>query len=236
MPVVGPRTILALDFADQSTVLRFVDQVSPRHCRLKVGKELFTREGPAIVRQLQQRGFDVFLDLKFHDIPNTVAQAVHAACDLGVWMVNVHSLGGVAMMEAARDVVARGGYPAHLVAVTILTSLVDSDLGVLGLSGGVSENVRRLAALAHAAGLRGVVCSAHEGKVLRDLAGPDWLLVTPGVRLGAVSGDDQKRIMTPAQACAAGADYLVIGRPVTRADNPSQVLLTIENEIYRVSP
>lgn len=236
MPTVGPRTILALDFADQASVLHFVDHVSPQHCRLKVGKELFTREGPDIVRLLLQRGFDVFLDLKFHDIPNTVAQAVQAACDLGVWMVNVHSLGGVAMMEAARDAVARGGYSTHLVAVTILTSLVDSDLSTLGMKGDVGENVRRLAALAQATGLHGVVCSAHEGPALRQLAGPGWLLVTPGVRLSAIPGDDQKRTMTPAQACAAGADYLVIGRPVTRADNPSQVLLTIENEICRVLP
>lgn len=236
MSAIELRTIVALDFVDWESTRRFIDQVTPQHCRLKVGKELFTREGPAVVRLLQQRGFDVFLDLKFHDIPHTVAQAVRAACDLGVWMVNVHALGGMAMMEAARETVVRGNYVVHLIAVTILTSLTDDDLAAMGMGGGVKEFVPRLATAAHAAGLHGVVCSAHEAAMLRKQIGPDWLLVTPGVRLGAISNDDQKRVMSPAQARAAGADYLVIGRPVTRADNPSQVLLTIENEICRVSP
>lgn len=236
MSATEPRTIVALDFVDWESTRRFVDQVTPRQCRLKVGKELFTREGPAIVRFLQQRGFDVFLDLKFHDIPHTVAQAIQAACDLGVWMVNVHALGGMAMMKAAREIVVRGNYSVHLIAVTILTSLTDDDLAAVGMNGSVKEFVRRLAEAARTAGLNGVVCSAHEAAMLRARIGPDWLLVTPGVRLDAISNDDQKRIMTPAQACAAGADYLVIGRPVTCADNPSQVLLTIENEICRVSP
>jgi orotidine-5'-phosphate decarboxylase len=197
---------------------------------LKIGKEMFTRLGPAFVEDVQQQGFDVFLDLKYHDIPNTVAQACKAACDLGVWMLNVHASGGRRMMEAARDAIAAHRHQPRLIAVTMLTSLDQNDIAEIGYRGTPEENVLRLAALTQASGLDGVVCSPREVVLLREKIGSDFLLVTPGIRPAGSAGDDQRRTMTPAQALQAGASYLVIGRPITAAADPMQALLTIESE------
>jgi orotidine-5'-phosphate decarboxylase len=200
-------------------------------CRLKVGKELFTRAGPQLVEELVARGFGVFLDLKFHDIPNTVASACHAAADLGVWMLNVHALGGERMLLAAREGCARAGHAPLLVAVTILTSMDAQDLTAVGLAGSPEENVLRLATLAQRCGLDGVVCSSRETTLLRERIGPDFTLVTPGIRPAGSQQDDQRRVMTPRQAISSGASYLVIGRPVTQADDPVSVLRTVNSEL-----
>lgn len=226
-----PRVIVALDFPEAQAALALVERLEPGLCRLKVGKELFTRAGPVLVSELVGRGFDVFLDLKFHDIPNTVASACHAAADLGVWMLNVHALGGERMLLAAREGVARAGRAPLLVAVTILTSMDESDLAGVGISGTPEENVVRLATLAHACGLDGVVCSSRETAGLRALLGADFKLVTPGIRPSGSRQDDQRRVMTPADAVSSGSSYLVIGRPVTQADNPISVLRTINSEL-----
>jgi orotidine-5'-phosphate decarboxylase len=211
--------------------LALAAELSPQHCRLKVGKELFTRAGPALVEQLQRRGFAVFLDLKFHDIPNTVAQACRAAADLGVWMVNVHALGGRRMLTAAREAIDAASSRPLLTAVTILTSHAASDLREIGLCGAPEEHVAALAQLACDAGLDGVVCSAQEAQRLRVQCGPDFVLVTPGIRPAGAAQGDQQRVVTPAQALAWGADYLVIGRPITASDNPARALLTIRADL-----
>jgi orotidine-5'-phosphate decarboxylase len=231
----GPRIIVALDYADAEAARRFVDRVSPGQCRLKVGKELFTSAGPDFVRTLVERGFDVFLDLKYHDIPNTVAAACHAAAGLGVWMLNVHALGGRRMLEAAREALSATTSPPLLVAVTILTSMSADDLEAVGLDGSPREHVLRLATLARQCGLDGVVCSPREAALLRERLGADFRLVTPGIRPAGSPGDDQRRVMTPAEAVSSGASYLVIGRPVTRADDPSSVLLTINSDLAALS-
>ncbi|HHH35965.1 MAG TPA: orotidine-5'-phosphate decarboxylase [Gammaproteobacteria bacterium] len=223
--------IVALDFPDQPSALSLVERLEPSLCRLKVGKELFTRLGPAFVEKLVGKGFDVFLDLKFHDIPNTVAAACDAAADLGVWMMNVHASGGRRMMEAARERLEGKSHRPRLIAVTILTSLGEDDIREIGFSGSPAENVLRLAALARSSGLDGVVCSPLEAAVIRDQAGSDFLLVTPGVRPATASLDDQKRVMTPADAMAAGSSYLVIGRPVTAAEDPLKALEDINASI-----
>ena len=227
----GPRVIVALDYPDRAAALALVERLEPGLCRLKVGKELFTRAGPQLVEELAARGFEVFLDLKFHDIPNTVASACHAAADLGVWMLNVHALGGERMLLAAREGCSRAGHSPLLVAVTILTSMDAQDLAAVGLAGTPEENVLRLAALAQRCGLDGVVCSSRETAVLRERLGPDFTLVTPGIRPAGSQQDDQRRIMTPQQAISSGASYLVIGRPVTQADDPVSVLRTINSEL-----
>jgi len=229
--VTGPRVIVALDYPDAASALRLVACLTPDLCRLKVGKELFTRAGPQLVEELAGRGFDVFLDLKFHDIPNTVASACHAAADLGVWMVNVHALGGERMLLAAREGLERASQPPLLIAVTILTSMDTNDLAAVGLSGSPEDNVVRLAALAHQSGLDGVVCSSRETVIIRNRLGPDFSLITPGIRPAGSQADDQRRVMTPADAIRAGSNYLVIGRPVTRADDPVSVLRTINSEL-----
>jgi len=229
--VTGPRVIVALDYPDAASALRLVTCLTPDLCRLKVGKELFTRAGPQLVEELAGRGFDVFLDLKFHDIPNTVASACHAAADLGVWMVNVHALGGERMLLAAREGLERASQPPLLIAVTILTSMDTNDLAAVGLSGSPEDNVVRLAALAHQSGLDGVVCSSRETVIIRNRLGPDFSLITPGIRPAGSQADDQRRVMTPADAIRAGSNYLVIGRPVTRADDPVSVLRTINSEL-----
>lgn len=226
-----PRVIVALDFAAPEQARAFVRRLRPGACRLKVGKELFTRGGPDLLRDFVASGFPVFLDLKFHDIPNTVAGACAAAADLGVWMINVHASGGRAMMEAAREAVERSAHRPKLIAVTVLTSLAQSDLQEIGLSGAPQEAVLRLAALARAAGMDGVVCSAQEAAALRSALGRAFLLVTPGIRPAGASRGDQQRVVTPGDAIRFGADYLVIGRPVTAADDPMSVLLTINSEI-----
>lgn len=226
-----PRVIVALDFADAQTALGLIDRLSPKSCRLKIGKELFTSAGPALVTTLVQRGFDVFLDLKFHDIPNTVAQACRMAAQLGVWMLNVHALGGREMMQAARDALGRDAGAPRLIAVTVLTSMSAADLREIGITEDPVELVGRLASLANDCGLDGVVCSAQEAALVRERFGEEFLRVTPGIRLPGNAADDQKRIMTPARALDSGASYLVIGRPVTRASNPAQVLERINIEL-----
>ena len=233
--VKGSRIIVALDYPDTAAALQLVEVLTPDLCRLKVGKELFTRAGPHLVEDLAESlvasGFDVFLDLKFHDIPNTVASACHAAADLGVWMVNVHAQGGARMLQAAREGIARALNTPLLIAVTILTSMDESDLAAVGLTGSPQENVLRLATLAHQVGLDGVVCSSRETGMLRERLGADFSLVTPGIRPAGSQADDQRRVMTPVDAIVAGSSYLVIGRPVTRADDPVSVLRTINSEL-----
>ncbi len=219
--------IVALDYPDQASALALVERLDPTLCRLKVGKELFTRAGPPVVEALVKRGYEVFLDLKFHDIPNTVAAACDAAADLGVWMMNLHASGGRRMMEAARERLEKHARRPRLIAVTILTSLGEADLAEIGFTGTPAENVSRLAALADDCGLDGVVCSPREAAALRRERRPEFLLVTPGVRPASASLDDQKRVMTPADALAAGASHLVIGRPVTAAEDPVAALQAI---------
>ena len=228
----GPRVIVALDYPHAQEAMRFVDRVDPSLCRLKVGKELFTAAGPAFVRQLVEEGFDVFLDLKFHDIPNTVAGACRAAADLGVWLMNVHALGGRRMMHAAREALeAYGPERPRLIAVTLLTSMGREDLAEIGLDEEPAQGVRRLARLARDAGCDGVVCSAREAGELRADLGGGFMLVTPGIRPGGAAGDDQRRVMTPEAAIQAGSDYLVIGRPITRAEDPAATLHTINAKL-----
>jgi orotidine-5'-phosphate decarboxylase len=225
------RIIVALDYAQAAPALALAQRLEPSLCRLKVGKELFTAAGPQLVEQLQQRGFDVFLDLKFHDIPNTTAQACKAAAALGVWMVNVHASGGRRMMEAAREGLANFARPPKLIAVTVLTSMAQADLVELGITVTPAEQVSRLAGLAQACGMDGVVCSAQEAGLLRKQAGPGFCLVTPGIRPATAAADDQFRIMTPRAALEAGSSYLVIGRPITQAPDPLQALHDILKDI-----
>jgi orotidine-5'-phosphate decarboxylase len=220
--------IVALDFDKQADALNLVSQLDPTLCRLKVGKEMFTHFGPQFVQQLQQRQFEVFLDLKFHDIPNTVAKAVKASADLGVWMVNVHASGGSRMMRAAKDaLVSFGDQAPKLIAVTVLTSMEQSDLSELGIQLTPAEQVLKLATLTANAGLDGVVCSAQEATMLKQQFGKTFQLVTPGIRLADSAADDQRRVMTPAAARAAGVDYMVIGRPITQAVDPQAALARI---------
>jgi orotidine-5'-phosphate decarboxylase len=228
-PITDPRVIVALDFPDAAQALTLAARLDPAQCKLKVGKELFVRAGPALVEQLSARGFKVFLDLKFHDIPNTVAQACRAAVDLGVWMINVHASGGLKMMQAAREAVA--GSDTRLIAVTVLTSMNGDDLREIGLEVEPAVQVARLAALARQAGMDGVVCSAQEATMLRQQIGPEFLLVTPGIRPAGSEVGDQSRILTPARAIEAGADYLVVGRPITQAGDPVLALQQINDEI-----
>ena len=230
----GPRIVVALDYADAMPALQLAAMLDPLECRLKVGKELFTAAGPSLVRELVARGFGVFLDLKFHDIPNTVAGAVRAAAELGVWMVNVHASGGRRMLEAARDALRtpQGARPL-LTAVTVLTSMTQRDLTETGVDADVEAQVLRLARLALESGLDGVVCSAREAPLLRGALGTPAVLVTPGIRLeDAVSAhDDQRRTLSPVEAMAAGSDYLVIGRPITAAADPVAALRSILSDI-----
>ena len=220
--------IVAVDFSDTKSAWNFIDKVEPKDCRLKIGKELFTHAGPDFIKQIKQKGFDIFLDLKFHDIPNTVAKAVAAAAELGVWMTNVHASGGIRMMEAAKDALYQYGKDAPLlIAVTVLTSMESSDLKEIGIEVSPLEQATRLALLAKNCGLDGVVCSAKEVQSFRTRLGSDFKLVTPGIRPAGSTPDDQRRIMTPQRAQAAGADYLVIGRPITQADDPTKALHTI---------
>jgi orotidine-5'-phosphate decarboxylase len=219
--------IVALDAKSQYDALTIAEQLDPTLCRVKVGKELFTHEGPSVVKALHDKGFEVFLDLKFHDIPNTTAQAVCAAADMGVWMVNVHASGGRKMMETCVERLKAGNYATQLIAVTVLTSMGREDLKDLGLDVEPFEHVKRLARLTQDSGLDGVVCSAQEAKMLRDTLGHDFALVTPGIRPEGAAADDQKRIVTPKQAMLDGSTHLVIGRPITKSDNPRQTLQEI---------
>lgn len=213
--------IVALDAKSQYDALKIVEQLDPTLCRVKVGKELFTHEGPSVVKKLQEENFEVFLDLKFHDIPNTTAQAVCAAADLGVWMVNVHASGGRKMMETCVERLKAGNYQTQLIAVTVLTSMGREDLKDIGLDIEPVEQVKRLAKLTKESGLDGVVCSAQEAKILRELIGQDFSLVTPGIRPEGSNADDQKRIVTPKQAMLDGSTHLV------KAENPTEMLKSI---------
>ena len=228
---IDTPVVVALDYPAAEPALALVEQLSPRLCRLKVGKELFTRSGPALVEKLQHRGFEVFLDLKFHDIPNTVAAAVSAAADLGVWMVNVHASGGRRMMEAAAAALQGRTHRPLLIGVTVLTSMTDADLAELGYSESAAERVQRLAALAADCGLDGVVCSALEAQPLRQARGAAFCLVTPGIRLAGDDPGDQRRVVTPADAIARGANYLVIGRSITAAADPLAALQRVHTEL-----
>ncbi|WP_210397664.1 orotidine-5'-phosphate decarboxylase [Motiliproteus sediminis] len=228
----GPKIVVALDYPEQAGALAMAALLDPKRCRVKVGKELFTRSGPAVVEALQAQGFDVFLDLKFHDIPNTTAQAVRAAAEMGVWMVNVHASGGSRMMSAARDIL--DGVPGRrplLIGVTVLTSMGSDDLSELGVDASPQQRVLQLADLTQKSGLDGVVCSAQEAALLKQRFGADFKLVTPGIRPHEAAVGDQKRIMTPAEAVAAGSDYLVIGRPITQAADPAAAVEQICAEL-----
>lgn len=226
MKIKSP-VIVALDYPNEEEAMAFVNKINPELCRVKIGKELFTACGPAIVEKLVAKNFDVFLDLKFHDIPNTVAKACKAAADLGVWMLNVHALGGSAMMRAARETIDQASHNPLLIAVTILTSLSDLELHELGLTGTAEQSVIRLANLAAAEKLDGVVCSAKETSMLTELISSDFVLVTPGIRPEGNQVGDQKRVVTPRQAIQSGSHYLVIGRPVTQANDPEKALDSI---------
>lgn len=228
-----PKIIIALDYPDADSALALVDQLDPLLCRLKVGKQLFTAAGPGFVELLAHRGFAVFLDLKFHDIPTTVALACKAATNLGVWMMNVHALGGSAMMRAAREALDESTQRPLLIAVTLLTSMSEQDMQEIGLVGNPKDAVLRLASLTHAAGLDGVVCSALEASQLKQAIPQPFCLVTPGIRPASAALVDQQRVMTPAAALAAGSDYLVIGRPITHAADPLKALQDIHTEISK---
>lgn len=232
------RIIVALDFNSQDEVLRLLDRLDPEQCRVKIGKQLFTARGPALVKKVQKRGFDVFLDLKFHDIPNTVEAAVKvAAFELGVWMMNVHASGGRAMLEAARNAFAEVDCrQPYLIGVTVLTSLNDTDLAELGLQDSPADQVLRLARMCHESGLGGVVCSPAEVSILRAELPRGFLLVTPGIRRPEEARGDQKRVMGPAEAIADGADYLVVGRPITRASDPAAALREFNSAVAGVLP
>lgn len=226
------KIIVALDYETEKEALQLVDQIDPSLCRLKVGKEMFTTLGTNFVKLLQDRDFDVFLDLKFHDIPNTVARAVRSAADLGVWMVDLHASGGLRMMEEAKKILEPYGKDAPiLISVTVLTSMEDLDLLQIGINASPMEQVIRLAHLSQRAGLDGVVCSPQEVEILRQHLGKEFKLITPGIRPVGSEFGDQRRVMTPPAAIEAGSDYLVIGRPITQAANPSEVLRSINASI-----
>lgn len=227
-----PKVIIALDYDDQQAALAFVNTLSPQMCRLKVGKEMFTLFGPEFVKQLIAKGFDVFLDLKFHDIPNTVAKACKAAANLGVWMVNVHASGGIEMMKAAKKAISESNHPqTKLIAVTVLTSMDQQQLADVVPDVTPAEQVVKLAVLTHAAGLDGVVCSAREALMLRQTLDDSFLLVTPGIRPAGADVGDQKRVMTPQDAMKAGVSYLVMGRPITQAADPVAVLNAVNESV-----
>lgn len=229
--MISSPVIVALDNMTLQASLALADQLDPTSCRLKVGKELFTRCGPGIIKELHQRDFEIFLDLKFHDIPNTTAQAVLAAAELGIWMVNVHASAGLEAMSLAKQRLLDRDLDTLLIAVTVLTSMDSEALRQTGITDSLDAQVSRLAQLTKQAGLDGVVCSAQEAKALKALCGQDFKLVTPGIRLAEDNADDQKRICTPSQALADGSDYLVIGRSITQAADPAAKLQTILQSI-----
>ena len=220
-PAISP-IVVALDYPTPKQAIEMAKQLDPTKCRVKVGKELFTASGPAILEQLHKLDFDVFLDLKFHDIPNTCAGAVAAAAELGVWMVNVHASGGERMMTAAAEAIANKQHKPLLIAVTVLTSMEQSDLAGIGLDITPQQQVERLAKLSKLSGMDGVVSSAQEIELIKNICGQDFLTITPGIRPAGSAAGDQRRIMTPQEAVNVGGDYLVIGRPITQAENPKQ--------------
>ena len=229
---MNKRIIVALDFDTSSRAINFLDLLNPDLCRIKIGKELFTAGGPDLVRSIIDRNFDVFLDLKFHDIPNTVAAAVQVAAKLGVWMLNVHIAGGSEMMRAAKEALSETpGQPPMLIGVTVLTSMSKEDLSEVGVNRDLSEHVVNLASLAYDSGLDGVVCSAEEAKLLRGSLSTDFKLVTPGIRRSQDSVGDQKRVISPSEAIRNGSDFLVVGRPITKAASPHDTLIEFNSEI-----
>lgn len=228
---VSSPIVVALDYPTQAQALAMAKQLNPTQCRVKVGKELFTSAGPQVVEALHKLGFEVFLDLKFHDIPNTCAKACAAAAELGVWMVNVHASGGRRMMEAARNEIDKASHQPLLIGVTVLTSMEQADLAELGLNISPIEQVERLAKLTQSSGLDGVVCSAKEVELISKVCGKDFLTVTPGIRPAGAEQGDQRRILTPAQAKAVGVHYMVIGRPITQAADPALACADIIKEL-----
>jgi orotidine-5'-phosphate decarboxylase len=225
------RIIVSLDYSELDVTIALASQLDPKSCRLKIGKELFTRFGPTVIEKLMNLGFDIFLDLKFHDIPNTVAGACKSAAKLGVWMINVHALGGRKMLVAASDAIKNAEHKPLLIAVTILTSMTNDDLKEIGINLTIEEAVIKLASISAKAGLDGVVCSALEVPLLRSKMDEKFCLVTPGIRPTGAEQNDQSRIVTPAKAIIAGSDYLVIGRPITNATNPFMAIEAIQEEI-----
>ena len=229
------KIIVALDFDSSSRALNFVDNLDPKLCRLKIGKELFTAAGPNLVEAMIEKEFDVFLDLKFHDIPNTVASAVQVAAGLGVWMLNVHISGGSTMMQSAKDaILSHRDRKPILIGVTVLTSISSTELLEIGIDNNLKDHVVKLAKLAYQSGLDGVVCSAEEAKLLRNSMPADFILVTPGIRREQDATGDQKRVITPSQAIRSGSDYLVVGRPITQAVSPTDALAAFNSEIASV--
>lgn len=223
--------IVALDYDNKQAALDFAARVSPEDCRLKIGKEMFTLFGPGFVEELQNKGFDIFLDLKFHDIPNTVAKAVKASAELGVWMVNVHAGGGIRMMESAKSALASYSKAPKLIAVTVLTSMEVEDLSALGIAYSPAQYAEHLARLTYDCGLDGVVCSAQEAIRFKSLFGDEFKLITPGIRPEGSENGDQRRVMTPKQAVNAGVDYMVIGRPITQSADPVLALKMIRQSL-----
>ena len=231
LKMTDSKVIVALDYADAASALNLVNQLDPSICKVKIGKELFTAAGPQLVEKLIAKNFQVFLDLKFHDIPNTVKNACQAASNLGVWMLNVHASGGSAMMQAALEGVNKSKHQPYLIAVTVLTSMNQASLNEIGIETSVENHVLKLAKLTENSGLHGVVCSALEAQLLKKHLKNDFLLVTPGIRPISANLDDQSRVLTPSQALQMGASYLVIGRPITQASNPLLTLIAINQEI-----
>lgn len=231
MTISQSPVIVALDFDNRQAALALAEQLDPTQCRLKVGKELFTRTGPELVKALVGQGFDVFLDLKFCDIPNTTAKAISAAADLGVWMANVHASGGSRMMAAAKQALEKQGSDMLLIAVTVLTSMDEADLAELGINRSPAEQVMSLAQVSKNAGVDGVVCSAQEASALKAALGSEFKLITPGIRLSDSAADDQRRVVSPPDAIALGSDYLVIGRPITESPDPLGTLLWINQSL-----
>ncbi len=225
------KIIIALDFSDSSAAWKLIDQLDSKKCRLKVGKEMFTLLGPSFVEKIISKGFDVFLDLKFHDIPNTVSKASAICADLGVWMINIHCAGGKAMMERTMELLENRAYRPLVTGVTVLTSLDSSQILEVGISTSIEDHVSKLAKLAESCGLDGIVCSPYEVSRIREERKSSFLLVTPGIRPKFFDKNDQSRIMTPEKAILAGADYLVIGRPITQSKNPSKALEDLYLEI-----
>jgi orotidine-5'-phosphate decarboxylase len=230
-PTYDSPIIVALDYDNEKDVMNLIQQLSPDLCKLKIGKELFTSTGPKLVEKLVVSGYQVFLDLKFHDIPNTTYKACKAAANLGVWMTNVHASGGQKMMEVAKQGVDDAGTNTLLIAVTTLTSMSQDDLYQIGIKEDINTHIINLAKLAHKSGLDGVVCSAHEARQIKANVNDNFLTICPGIRLNSNIQDDQTRIMTPSTAINNMADYLVIGRPITQADNPYQQLININSQI-----
>jgi orotidine-5'-phosphate decarboxylase len=230
------RVIVPLDFPDPKSALELAARLDPKLCRVKVGNELYVAAGPSVVDALHARGFEIFLDLKFHDIPNTVAGACRSAARLGVWMMNVHAAGGEAMLRAGREAVSAFPRPPLLIGVTMLTSLSQADLAAVGFAGSLEANVERLARLTHACGLDGVVCSAQEAPLIRGAVPGRFVLVTPGIRLAGSPRDDQARTVTPEEAVRLGSDYLVIGRPITQSEDPVATLEAIRASLEGASP